>query len=169
MAKLYNKKRQGIILKKIISKEELSGLVELLKFNKQKIIFSNGCFDILHPGHVDYLSKAKKLGDCLIVAVNSDESVRKLKGESRPINNLGYRMNMLAGLESVDFVIMFEEETPYNIINAIVPDVLVKGSDYKVSDIVGSDIVLEHGGEVKTIDFLDGYSTSAIIDKIKNS
>jgi len=156
-------------LRKIISKEELSGLIELLKTNKQKIIFTNGCFDILHPGHVDYLSKAKSLGDCLIVGVNCDDSVKKLKGDTRPINDLNFRMKMLAGLECVDFVIMFEEETPYNLIKAIIPDVLVKGSDYKISEIVGSDIVLDQGGEVKTIDFLDGYSTSIIIDKIKNS
>ena len=155
-------------MEKIINYSELGGLLELMQTENQKIAFTNGCFDILHPGHVDYLQKAKKMADLLIVGINSDESVKRLKGEDRPINKLNDRMLLLAALESVDFVISFEEDTPYNLIKRINPDVLVKGSDYKTSEIVGADIVTDKGGAVRTIDFLESYSSTSIIEKIKS-
>jgi len=146
----------------------LDGLVDLMRDNRQKIVFTNGCFDLLHPGHIDYLQKARNLGDLLIVAINSDASVRLLKGENRPIYPLSNRMAMLAALECVDFVVPFDEETPLRLIQKIVPDVLVKGADYKAEDIVGYNIVNEHGGKVLTIPLLEGHSTSRLIAKLKN-
>ncbi len=129
----------------------------------KKIVFTNGCFDILHKGHVKYLARARELGDCLIVGVNSDDSVRKLKGNSRPVNDLDSRMEILAGLESVSFVIPFEDETPYELIKKIQPSVLVKGGDYKAEKIVGFDIAKE----TVVIDFVDGFSTTKIIEKMQ--
>ncbi len=136
-----------------------------LRQNK-KVVFTNGCFDIIHAGHVQYLQQAKELGDILIVGLNSDDSVKRLKGSSRPINNQQDRKIVLEALRSVDYVLIFEEDTPYNLINQIKPDVLVKGGDWKVEQIVGSDIVLENGGEVKSLLFIDGASTTSIIEKI---
>ena len=127
---------------------------------------TNGCFDLLHPGHVSYLSQAKKLGDILIVAVNSDSSVKKLKGKERPINNLKSRMEVLAGLEVVDFVISFNEETPKNLYQYFMPNIIVKGGDYKKEDVVGYDLMINSGGDVKIINFVNGFSTSKIIKKI---
>ena len=154
-------------MSKIINHIELESILELMRSQGQKIVFTNGCFDILHPGHIDYLYKAKKLADLLIVGLNSDDSVRRLKGDERPVNDLQFRTKMLAGLESVDFIIAFDEDTPYKLINTIKPDVLVKGSDYTIDEIVGADIVKESGGVVQTIDFVEGYSTSEIIHRIK--
>ena len=133
----------------------------------KKIVFTNGCFDLLHPGHVDYLERAKALGDILVVGLNSDSSVRRLKGDERPINTEIDRGRVLAGLWCVDFIIIFNEDTPYNLIKAIEPDVLVKGGDWPIEKIVGRDIVQARGGEVKSLEFLPGYSTTAIIEKIK--
>ena len=131
-----------------------------------KIVFSNGCFDILHRGHVEYLSKAADLGDVLIIGLNTDASVRRLKGESRPVNGQESRALLLAALSFVDAVVFFDEDTPYNLINKVQPDVLVKGKDYKPEDVVGYDIVTSKGGKVITIDLVDGFSTTNIINKI---
>ncbi len=131
----------------------------------ERIIFTNGCFDLLHPGHVQYLEKAKKLGDKLIVAVNDDDSVKRLKGDDRPINTLSDRMAVLSGLRAVDWVIAFSEDTPEKLIEEIQPDYLVKGGDYSESEVVGAEWVKAHGGEVVLIDFVEGYSSSAIIEQ----
>ncbi len=152
---------------KFLDTPALESLVDLMRTNKQSIVFTNGCFDLLHPGHMDYLQKAKTLGDVLIVALNSDDSVRQIKGESRPVNSLNDRMAMLAALECVDFVTSFQEDTPYNLIDAIKPDILVKGGDYTKDEIVGADIVEDNGGEVKILDFLPGYSSSDLIKRIQ--
>ncbi len=132
-----------------------------------KLVFTNGCFVILHGGHLSYLEKARSLGDALVIAVNSDESVKRLKGESRPIIPAEYRKKMLAGLACVDYVVEFSEDTPLNVIEKLSPNILVKGADYQIKDIVGADHVLKSGGEVETIEFVDGWSTSKIIEKIK--
>lgn len=152
---------------KFLDTTALESLVELMRTNKQSIVFTNGCFDLLHPGHIDYLQKAKTLGDVLIVALNSDDSVRQIKGESRPVNSLNDRMAMLAALECVDFVTSFEEDTPYKLIGNIKPDILVKGGDYTKDEIVGADIVEDNGGEVIILDFLPGYSSTDLIQRIK--
>jgi D-beta-D-heptose 7-phosphate kinase/D-beta-D-heptose 1-phosphate adenosyltransferase len=138
------------------------------KANGDRIVFTNGCFDIIHIGHVLYLEQAKKQGSKLIVGINDDASVSSLKGPSRPINALKGRMAVLGALASVDMVIPFSESTPYNLIKAVLPDVLVKGGDWSIDQIVGSDIVLAKGGEVKSLSFVDGYSTTAIENKIKS-
>jgi len=140
-------------------------LVGLKKTNK-KIVFTNGCFDILHLGHVDYLSKAADLGHILIIGLNSDFSVRKIKGATRPINDEKSRAALLASFFFVDAVVFFDEETPFKLIENIKPDVLVKGNDYKAEEIVGYDIVTENGGKVITLNFLEGYSTSIIERRI---
>lgn len=139
----------------------------LEKNKNKKIVFTNGCFDILHLGHVEYLNEAKAQGDLLLVAINSDASVRKLKGEDRPVNNQNDRASMLLNLKSVDWVVVFEEETPLEMIKLISPQVLVKGGDWKPEQIVGSDFVLSHGGEVKSLMFKDGYSTSNLIKQVQ--
>lgn len=135
----------------------------------KKIVFTNGCFDLIHIGHVLYLEEAKNLGDILVVAANSDASVSKLKGPHRPIKDQNNRTHILAALQSVDMVLIFEEDTPYEMIAAILPDILVKGGDWSVDQIVGSDLVLSHGGMVKSLKFLEGYSTTALEKKIKES
>jgi D-beta-D-heptose 7-phosphate kinase/D-beta-D-heptose 1-phosphate adenosyltransferase len=132
-----------------------------------KVVFTNGCFDILHRGHVSYLHETKKLGDFLIVGVNSDASVSKLKGPSRPIQNEQDRLYILAGLESVDAVILFSEDTPEKLIKNLLPNVLVKGGDYQINEIVGHDIVLSNGGLVTTIPFVEGKSTTNIVKKMQ--
>jgi rfaE bifunctional protein nucleotidyltransferase chain/domain len=137
--------------------------------NGEQVVFTNGCFDILHRGHADYLAKAADLGSKLIVAVNTDASVRKLKGETRPIQDEQSRLFILASLACVDAVILFDEDTPYELIQKVQPDILVKGSDYSPENIVGYDIVTAKGGKVKTIDFMPGYSTSLIEKKIKQA
>ena len=133
----------------------------------KKIIFTNGCFDVLHAGHVDYLQKAKSLGDILVVGVNSDASVRRLKGESRPVNILEDRMQVLSALGFVDYVIPFEEDTPARLIEEVIPDILVKGGDYKAEDVVGRDTVVASGGEVVILPFVEGRSSTAIINRLK--
>jgi rfaE bifunctional protein nucleotidyltransferase chain/domain len=152
-----------LIEKKIFqSKELVFHLLNQWRFQQKKIVFTNGCFDLLHKGHIDYLSKAADLGDLLIVGLNSDHSVSTIKGPKRPINDQIARAYLLASLFFVDTIILFNEDTPYELIKFIGPDVLVKGSDYKPEEIVGYDIVNNRGGKVKTIDFLPGYSTSGI-------
>ena len=136
------------------------------KLSGQKIVFTNGCFDILHRGHVEYLTEAKACGDKLVTALNSDSSVRSLKGEARPIQSQEDRAVILDALESVDLVVIFDQETPEKIIKTLLPDVLVKGGDYTPDTIVGADIVTENGGEVKVIPFRSGQSTSGIVEKI---
>lgn len=131
-----------------------------------KIVFTNGCFDILHAGHVDYLFNAAQLGDILVVGLNTDNSVKRLKGENRPINKEYDRATLLASLYFVDYVVMFDEDTPLELIKKIKPQVLVKGGDYKVEDVVGADFVKKSGGEVIILPFKDGYSSSSIISKI---
>jgi rfaE bifunctional protein nucleotidyltransferase chain/domain len=140
----------------------------LIKFKGKKVVFTNGCFDVLHQGHVDYLNKTRGLGDYLIVGLNNDASVKRQgKGDDRPINNEKARATVLCSLACVDAVILFDEETPLKLIEAIQPDILVKGGDYTVQTIVGADIVLKSGGKVEIIPLTEGYSTTAILEKIK--
>lgn len=157
-----------IIAEKIYTIERLEKHVALWRMFSKKVVFTNGCFDILHRGHIDTLAKAADCGDVLIVGVNADASVKKLqKGDSRPLQDEQSRALIIASLAFVSAVIIFEEETPYNLIKAIQPDVLVKGGDYKVEQIAGHDIVLARGGEVKLIPLVEGFSTTAIERKIK--
>lgn len=135
----------------------------------KKIVFTNGCFDILHRGHVTYLNEASRLGDLLFIGLNSDASVKRLKGESRPINNERDRQFVLENLKAVSIVEIFEEDTPLELIRSVNPNVLVKGGDWKPEQIVGSDFVIENGGEVKSLNFVDGHSTTSTIDKIQNT
>ena len=135
----------------------------------KRVVFTNGCFDLLHLGHVDYLEKARNLGDVLVVGLNTDDSVSRFKGPQRPIQDQVSRSRVMAALQSVDLVVFFNEDTPINLISALVPQVLVKGSDYLAENIVGADVVKKAGGEVKTIEFVPGYSTSRIVDKIKTT
>ncbi|MGJ8693545.1 MAG: bifunctional D-glycero-beta-D-manno-heptose-7-phosphate kinase/D-glycero-beta-D-manno-heptose 1-phosphate adenylyltransferase HldE [Thalassotalea sp.] len=152
----------------VMSEEQLKIVVELAKKCGEKIVMTNGCFDILHAGHVSYLENAKKLGSRLIVAVNDDASVKKLKGAGRPVNRLERRMAVLAGLASVDWVVAFSEDTPQRLIANLLPNTLVKGGDYSVEEIAGGEDVLAAGGEVKVLNFEDGISTSAIIKTIRS-
>lgn len=134
---------------------------------QQQMVFTNGCFDIIHRGHVSYLAQARQLGDLLVVGLNSDASVRRLKGPSRPVNDEASRALVLASLEMVDYVVVFDEDTPYNLIKKTQPDVLVKGGDYTLDNIVGADLVMQRGGKVLTIPFVEGFSTTSIIDNLK--
>ena len=142
-------------------------IINRIKAERKKIVFTNGCFDLLHVGHIRYLAQAKKLGDFLIIGLNSDSSVKELKGKDRPINSFEDRATLLSAIESVDLVIMFEEQTPENLIKDIVPDILVKGGDYNIEDIVGYQTVIQNGGQVKTLSFYEGYSSTNYINKIK--
>ena len=156
-----------IVKSKILNSENLNIHLNVWRFKDQKIVFTNGCFDILHHGHIIYLSRAKDLGNKLIIGLNSDPSVKRLKGEGRPVNNQDNRAISLASLQFVDAVILFNEDTPYELIKRVQPDILVKGSDYKPEEIVGADIVLAGGGKIHTIDFVEGYSSTNIINKLK--
>jgi len=156
------------ITDKIFDWESIQPTVHRWKFKNHKIIFTNGCFDILHYGHLHYLAEAKMLGDKLIIGMNSAASVKDLKGEHRPIQDELTRQYMLASLQFVDAVIIFGENTPYKLIDLIRPDVLVKGGDWAVEQIVGADIVLADGGEVKNLPFIEGYSTTSIEEKIRS-
>ena len=156
----------NLINEKIIKRNEISAWALDWKKNKQSIVFTNGCFDIIHYGHVDYLVKAKELGDKLVIGLNSDMSVKRLKGESRPVMNEMARATLLASLVFVDAVVVFEEDTPEDLIKTIVPDILVKGGDYKYQDIVGADFVSVTGGLVEIIPFVEGYSTTDILKKL---
>jgi len=133
-----------------------------------RVVFTNGCFDILHYGHIHYLASARDLGDRLVIGLNSATSVRRLKGEHRPINDEQTRQTLLAALEFVDAVVVFEEDTPLALIQTLLPDVLVKGGDWQVADIVGSKVVLSKGGEVRSLPYIEGYSTTAIEEKIRS-
>lgn len=153
---------------KIYNLQDAKRHISDLKKDNKKIVFTNGCFDILHKGHITYLEKSKELGDCLVVGLNSDASVARLKGKGRPAKDLESRIAVLAGLASVDMVVVFEEDTPKLLIENIVPNILVKGGDYKIEDIVGADYVIENGGVVRTIAFVEGYSSSSIIQKLES-
>ncbi len=152
---------------KIHTWETLKTQVATWQAQGKKIVFSNGCFDLVHKGHIDYLNRAADLGDVLVMGLNTDASVSKLKGPHRPIQDEQSRLLIMAALQCVSAVVLFNEETPYDLIKLVQPDVLVKGSDYQPENIVGYDIVTSKGGMVKTIDFLPGYSTSAIEKRIK--
>ena len=151
----------------ILDEDSLAQLIKDAQANGENIVMTNGCFDILHPGHVSYLKSAKQLGDRLIVAVNSDDSVTRLKGPERPINPISHRMDVLAGLQSVDWVVPFSEDTPQRLIAKLLPNTLVKGGDYTIEQIAGGEEVLANGGQVKVLNFEDGCSTSNIINSIK--
>ena len=153
---------------KICTLAEAKSRRSIWKQESQQVVFTNGCFDILHLGHVDYLEKARQTGTKMIVGVNADSSVRQLKGPSRPVNNEYARARILAALEFVDLVIIFDEETPLNLINELLPDILVKGDDYSIETIVGAKQVIAHGGKVTTIPLVPTYSTTNIIQKLKN-
>ena len=153
----------------LISQSAAKIIADEARKDSRRIVFTNGCFDIIHAGHVKYLAEAKKLGDVLFLGLNSDQSVRRLKGDSRPINSEADRASVLSALRFIDYVVVFGEDTPENIIRTIRPDVLVKGGDYKIENIVGADFVKSEGGEVVTIDFVDGKSTTRIIEKMKSS
>lgn len=151
----------------IFKKEDAFNLLQTWRFKDEKIVFSNGCFDIIHRGHLEYLASAASMGNKMIIGLNSDSSTQKLKGPSRPIIDEYSRALLLASLGFVDMVILFEEDTPYNLIDFVQPDILVKGSDYQAEDIVGYDIVKAKGGEIKTLDFIEGFSSTGIIKKIQ--
>ncbi|HQN98596.1 MAG TPA: D-glycero-beta-D-manno-heptose 1-phosphate adenylyltransferase [Bacteroidales bacterium] len=158
-----------LVQKKVFSSDsvELQRLVAHWRFKNLKIVFTNGCFDLVHLGHIDYLTRAAELGDVLAVGLNSDDSARRIKGEGRPIMDQNSRSLLLASFLFVDAVIIFDQETPLELIRLIQPDILVKGADYKPEKIVGADIVTGNGGEVVTLPYLQGYSTSFIEKKIR--
>ena len=150
----------------IKSLSELRSICKQLKAKGKKTVFTNGCFDLVHAGHIDYLSKAKAMGDVLIVGLNTDDSVTRLKGKMRPILNENERAFILSNIKPVDYVILFNEDTPQNLIEELLPDILVKGEDWAINDIIGADVVLANGGEVKNVKFANDQSTSNIIQKI---
>lgn len=154
--------------KKIIkSSLDLQKTIKTWKKNNQKIVFTNGCFDILHLGHIKTLSESKKLGDKLVVGLNNDESVKVLKGKNRPVNNNYHRSMMLAALSFVDLVVFFEEETPYNLIKLVLPNIITKGGDYEKKDVIGGDLILSKGGQINIIPLLPNLSSSKLIRKYK--
>jgi D-glycero-beta-D-manno-heptose 1-phosphate adenylyltransferase len=155
------------MIKKILGQKKLASILARARAKGKRIVFTNGCFDIIHVGHVKYLASAKKLGDILVIGLNSDKSVRKIKGPSRPVNTEKDRAIVMAALGSVDFITTFGEDTPEKLIKILKPDVLVKGGDWKIKDIVGGDFVKANGGKVVSIPFVKGRSTSSVIDKIK--
>jgi len=154
---------------RVLTREEAVAFAEDLRRQRKVVVFTNGVFDLLHPGHVRYLQDARREGDALIVAVNSDRSVHAIKGPSRPLNPERERAEVLAALEAVDAVVVFDEDTPHDIIAAIQPDVLVKGADWAADRVVGRDIVEAHGGRVVRIPLASGFSTSAIVERIRRS
>jgi rfaE bifunctional protein nucleotidyltransferase chain/domain len=159
---------ERVLSDKIVNLDTLKSNVDFWQSEGEKVVFSNGVFDLLHIGHITYLAKAANLGEKLIIGLNSDSSVTRLKGEGRPVNDQSNRAALLAALFFVDAVVLFEEDTPLELISAILPDVLVKGADYTVDNIVGAKEVIANGGEVLTIDMVEGYSSTSIIEKIKN-
>jgi len=161
--------KTAVLQQKIFNSETLRKQLALWRFHEKKIIFTNGCFDLIHLGHIDYLSKAASLGDVLVVGLNTDSSVSKIKGPGRPITDEHSRLMVMASLFFVNAVILFDEPTPINLITLVQPDILVKGGDYKIEEIVGYDVVKAKKGEVVTIDVVEGYSTSLIERKIINS
>lgn len=164
-----NRNIKQTLAQKIFTKEDLVAQAKIWKAEGKKMVFTNGCFDIVHPGHIAYLGDAADLGDILIIGLNTDQSVCKLKGENRPINNEFSRTQLIASMFFVDAVVLFNEDTPLELITAVKPDVLVKGGDYNLDNIVGAKETLANGGEVKVLSFLPGYSSTSIIEKIKNT
>ncbi|MGM0498094.1 MAG: D-glycero-beta-D-manno-heptose 1-phosphate adenylyltransferase [Bacteroidota bacterium] len=156
------------VLSKVVKRENLQSLLTYWRLKDNKIVFTNGCFDLLHKGHIEYLSSAADNGDVLVAGLNSDDSVKRIKGENRPLQDESSRALTLASLKMVTAVVVFDEDTPYNLINEVQPDVLVKGADYKEDEIVGADIVKAGGGEIITVNLTEGYSTSNIISKISS-
>lgn len=156
------------MINRVLTKEDAKLLIENLKKEGKKIVFTNGCFDILHVGHLRYLEEAKELGDILIVGINSDASVKRLKGETRPINAELDRAELLAGLKAVDYTVLFTEDTPIQLISYLKPSIHVKGGDYKVEELPESKTVFSYGGEVKILSLIDGKSTSNVVKKIQN-
>ncbi len=156
------------IQQKIQTAEQLRETVARWRAAGERIVFTNGCFDILHYGHLHYLAEARDLGERLVIGLNSGDSVRRLKGPARPINDEATRAHLLAALEVVDAVVFFDEDTPLELIKTAMPDVLVKGGDWKPEQIVGSDVVLANGGQVRSLPFVDGYSTTNIEQKIRS-
>ena len=156
------------LAEKIVNLDTLKSNVDFWQSEGEKVVFTNGVFDLLHIGHITYLSKAANLGEKLIIGLNADSSVTRLKGEGRPVNDQSNRAALLAALFFVDAVILFEEDTPLNLISALLPDILVKGADYTIDNIVGAKEVIANGGEVLTIDMVEGYSSTSIIQKIKS-
>ena len=152
----------------LLSESQAKQIIERAKQDAKTVVMTNGCFDILHQGHVTYLKKARSMGSLLIVAINSDASVKKLKGASRPINSIDARATVLSALGSVDYVVSFDEETPIELYKNLLPDVLVKGGDYQVEEIIGYEEIIANGGRVTTIPFVEGYSTSSIVSRIKS-
>jgi len=157
------------IKSKIYVLEGLKVQVDSWKKSGEKVVFTNGCFDILHRGHVEVLARTADLGNRLIIGLNSDQSIQALKGKNRPIENEDSRAILLASLSFVDAVVLFSEETPYNLISTLLPNILAKGGDYKITEISGHDVVQNNGGEVILVPFIDGFSSTNIIDKIKNT
>lgn len=160
-------KKLDLVESKIYTWEHLQRQLAIWRYKAKKIVFTNGCFDILHLGHIEYLSKARDLGGILIVGLNSDDSVRRLKGAHRPVNNEFARAVTLAALSFVDAVVLFGEDTPHNLIELVQPDILVKGKDYEGKHIVGADIVKAKGGEVITLELVKGYSTTHTIERVQ--
>jgi rfaE bifunctional protein nucleotidyltransferase chain/domain len=156
-----------VVSNKIILREQARLIVDRWKFKGEKIVFTNGCFDILHRGHLEYLLQASSLGHRLIVGLNSDDSVSRLKGPSRPVNKIDDRAFALASLRFTDLIIPFEEDTPLELIEFLQPDILVKGGDYTIDGIVGAKETIQRGGRVEVLNFKDGYSTTSLIDKMK--
>ena len=154
---------------KIFSLDDLKNQVNAWKQAGEEVVFTNGCFDIIHRGHIEVLAQTADLGDRLIIGLNSDSSIQKLKGKNRPIIEEQSRAILLASLEFVDAVVIFSEDTPLKLISALLPDVLAKGGDYEIETIVGHEIVQQNGGKVKLVPFVDGFSSTTIIEKIKNS
>jgi D-glycero-beta-D-manno-heptose 1-phosphate adenylyltransferase len=154
---------------KIVTLSEARQRVRDWQQKKQQVVFTNGCFDLIHLGHVDYLEKARMLGDRLIIGLNTDDSVSRFKGPERPLQDQTSRARVLAAMQFIDLVVFFNDDTPLHLISELLPDILVKGSDYLADNIVGADVVKKNGGEVKTIDFVPGYSTTRIVEKIKKS
>jgi len=155
---------QEYLQNKIVTREELVRCASRWRLKSKRIVFTNGCFDVFHPGHLHILSKAKSFGDLLVVGLNTDASVKKLKGPERPIHNETQRAQLLAALKLVDAVVLFDEDTPLELIKSLQPDVLVKGADYKIEEVVGATEVQAAGGKVELVELLDGHSSSAIIN-----
>ncbi len=155
--------------RKIVTLTEAKAQVKAWQNAGNRVVFTNGCFDLIHLGHVDYLEKARMLGDKLVLGLNSDDSVSRFKGPERPLQDQVSRARVLAAMQFVDMVVFFNDDTPLNLISTLLPDILVKGSDYLADNIVGADVVKKNGGVVKTIDFVPGYSTTRIVEKIKRT
>jgi rfaE bifunctional protein nucleotidyltransferase chain/domain len=158
-----------IIYNKIIPRDEIVSLAEKWRANGDKIVFTNGCFDLIHRGHIEYLSRAADLSERMIVGLNTDASVSRLKGKDRPVVDEESRAILMGAFEFVDAVVYFDDDTPYELIKEIQPDILVKGSDYKIEEIIGYDVVLARGGTVETINLVEGFSTTTLIERIKKT